>query len=95
MKYWPELQFSPFPMDQWPNREESVKIMVVLDLKWAEEVSSDGIKLWITPTAKTNLSCAPQALQCWNIDYYYIYMWPDLGKPLYEGSAHNSRNVRF
>ena len=64
VKYRPEMQFSPFPMDQWPDREESVK-MAVLALKRAEEVSNDGIKLWITPTAKTELSCAPQVLQCW------------------------------
>ena len=59
VRYRPDLQFSPFPLDQWPDREELVK-MAVLALKWAEQVSSDSIKLWITPTVKSELSCAPQ-----------------------------------
>ena len=59
VRYRSELLYSRFPMDRWPEEEESIKLAVAA-VKWAKDMAVGGIKLWITPTVKNELSCAPQ-----------------------------------
>ena len=63
VRYRTELQYSHFPLDQWAEKEDSIKLAVAA-LKWAQDMSVGGIKLWITPTVKNELSCAPQVTSC-------------------------------
>ena len=61
VRYRTELHYSHFSMERWAEEEDSIKLAVAT-LKWAREMSVGGIKLWITPTVKNELSCAPQVL---------------------------------
>ena len=57
--YRTELRFSQYRLHQMPEKEGCVKLALQA-LEWAEDTSSEEIKLWITPTVKTELMCAPQ-----------------------------------